>query len=169
MDVHSHEYQREGTLVEWRDNEQTAVIQFGALKVTVGLDDLFYPSEDARREHLGGSSQSRDNSTNKTGSGAGSRQTDIDSIPRTDNNTVDLRGLRAEEARDRLDRYLDDKFLDGFGGVYVIHGHGTGALRRAVRGYLTESPYADEFRRGDESEGGDGVTVVKLRDEIDRS
>jgi len=171
MDVYSHEYQREGTLVDWREDEQTALIQFGALKVSVDEDDIFYPSEEARRKHLGGGSsgQSSDSGSRTTGSGAGRRNTDIDSIPRTDNSTLDLRGLRAEEARDRLDRYLDDKFLDGFGGVYVIHGHGTGALRRAVRGYLTESPYVDEFRRGDESEGGDGVTVVKLTDEIDRS
>ena len=50
-----------------------------------------------------------------------------------------------------------------FQNLPIIHGHGTGALKQAVRDYLSESPYVESFRPGNDSEGGDGVCVVKIR------
>ncbi len=79
-------------------------------------------------------------------------------------NRIDLRGLRADEAISRLDAFLDRAYLNGVKEVHVIHGIGTGALRRSVREYLKESPYIKSFRTGNANEGGEGVTVLTLKD-----
>lgn len=77
---------------------------------------------------------------------------------------VDLRGLSAADALDALDRYLDQAVLGGLGEVRVIHGKGTGVLRRAVAEFLTSDGRVAGFRLGAVGEGGDGVTVVRLRE-----
>lgn len=76
--------------------------------------------------------------------------------------TLDLRGFRAEEALDEIEAYLDKASLAGLSPVYVIHGHGTGALKQVIREYLAHSPYVSKFRAGETSEGGDGVSVIEL-------
>ncbi len=76
--------------------------------------------------------------------------------------SLDLRGARVEEALDLLDRYLDDAARAEAGRVTVIHGHGSGAMRDAVRRALGEHPLVREWRPGERGEGGDGATVVTL-------
>ena len=78
-------------------------------------------------------------------------------------NTLDLRGQRADDALSELEAFLDRTALEGADTVYVIHGHGTGALRKVVREYLATSAYVARFRAGGAGEGGDGVSVVALR------
>jgi DNA mismatch repair protein MutS2 len=73
-----------------------------------------------------------------------------------------LRGQRADEALEQLDKYLDDATLAGLRQVTVIHGKGTGALRQAVREHLSQHPEVETFRLGGESEGGSGATIVTL-------
>ncbi len=75
---------------------------------------------------------------------------------------LDLRGRRVDDALSRLDEYLDAAFLAGLPFVRIIHGKGTGALRRAVRGALREHPLVSSFQPGAPNEGGDGVTIVRL-------
>ena len=77
-------------------------------------------------------------------------------------NRLDLRGVRVEEALDELEDYLDKASLANLSPVTVIHGHGTGALKAAIRDYLSTSPYVAKFRPGEDSEGGDGVSVIDL-------
>ncbi|MFQ5460656.1 MAG: endonuclease MutS2, partial [Anaerolineae bacterium] len=77
--------------------------------------------------------------------------------------SVDLRGLRVDEGLDRLDAHLDRAVLADAPWVHVIHGHGTGAMKRAVRDALSDHPQVSAFRPGKVGEGGDGVTVVRLR------
>ena len=76
--------------------------------------------------------------------------------------TLDLRGYRVEEALDEVEAYLDKASLANLTPVYIIHGHGTGALKEAVRDFLRTSPYVAKFRPGEDSEGGDGVSVVDI-------
>ena len=77
--------------------------------------------------------------------------------------TLDLRGYRVEEALDEVENYLDKASLANLSPVYIIHGHGTGALKQAVRDFLKTSPYVAKFRVGEDSEGGDGVSVVDIK------
>ena len=76
---------------------------------------------------------------------------------------LDLRGYRVEEALDEVENYLDQASLANLSPVYIIHGHGTGALKQAVRDFLKTSPYVSKFRPGGDSEGGDGVSVVDIK------
>jgi DNA mismatch repair protein MutS2 len=76
---------------------------------------------------------------------------------------VDVRGQAADDALDQVVAALDRAVLDGAPFLRIIHGHGTGKLKAALREYLKDSPYVENFRSGDRSEGGDGVTVVKVR------
>lgn len=77
-------------------------------------------------------------------------------------NTLDLRGYRVEEALDSLEIFLDKASLVNLTPVYIIHGHGTGALKSAVRDFIATSPYVAKFRFGEPSEGGDGVSVIDI-------
>jgi DNA mismatch repair protein MutS2 len=83
---------------------------------------------------------------------------------RTPGTTLDLRGQRVEEALANVDRWLDEQLLLGHDAVFIVHGHGTGVLRAAIREKLATHPAARRARPGEASEGGDGVTVVLLRD-----
>lgn len=77
-------------------------------------------------------------------------------------NRLDLRGYRVEDALDDLENYLDRASLANLSPVTIIHGHGTGALKSAVRDFLSTSPYVAKFRPGEDSEGGDGVSIIDI-------
>jgi DNA mismatch repair protein MutS2 len=76
--------------------------------------------------------------------------------------TIDLHGERVADALERLDGYLNDVLLAGLDEAVIVHGIGTGALRRAVRDYLAEHPRVRGQRPGRKDEGGDGATVALL-------
>jgi DNA mismatch repair protein MutS2 len=75
---------------------------------------------------------------------------------------LDLRGMTVDDMLIELDRYLDQAYLSGLPFVRIIHGKGTGALRQAVREELRGHPLVSSFKAGENNEGGEGVTVVKL-------
>ncbi len=78
-------------------------------------------------------------------------------------NEVDLRGLRAEEAIERVEVYLDEAIMAGYSEVRIIHGKGTGALRASIGRFLRDHPRVANARLGNWNEGNAGVTVVELR------
>jgi len=75
---------------------------------------------------------------------------------------LDLRGYRVDEALDALEKQLDLASLKNIHEITVIHGHGTGALKSALRDYLNTSPYVLKFRAGEDGEGGDGVSIISV-------
>jgi len=74
-----------------------------------------------------------------------------------------LLGQTTDEARDRVEKYLDDAFLAGLASVRLVHGKGSGALRKTVRDLLAGHPLVESFRDGEPSEGGTGATVAALK------
>ena len=81
---------------------------------------------------------------------------------RTPGNSLDLRGERVDAAIALAEKFLDEAMRTGQDAVYLIHGHGTGALRAALREHLGGFPGIATMRPGVDSEGGDGVTVIAL-------
>jgi DNA mismatch repair protein MutS2 len=73
-----------------------------------------------------------------------------------------LRHLTVDEALWQLDQYLNDAFMAGLSSVRIVHGKGTGKLRRAVHDSLTRHPLVKSYRLGDYGEGDYGITVVEL-------
>ena len=86
----------------------------------------------------------------------------LDTALQTSDNTVDLRGLRSEDAVTLAVTFLDRSINENRHVCFLLHGHGTGALKDAVRKELKASPYVRFFRAGNVAEGGDGITVAWL-------
>ncbi len=76
---------------------------------------------------------------------------------------LDLRGMRADEAVSELGGFLDRALLGNVGVVEIVHGKGTGALRREVHNFLAHFPAVESYALGNEEQGGDGVTLVELK------
>jgi DNA mismatch repair protein MutS2 len=83
---------------------------------------------------------------------------------RTPERTLDLRGERVDEALAKIDRFLDESVTLNRDIVFIVHGHGTGALRSAIREHVKRNPSIAKSRAGEPNEGGDGVTVLFLKD-----
>jgi DNA mismatch repair protein MutS2 len=129
--------------------EDEAEVQVGMLRVRARRSDLILAGE------AGGAVQETPPSEPRPAAPA-----DFAASPGLE---LDLRGQRADEAQDALEHYLDSAFLAGLPWVRIIHGRGTGKLREMVRQTLQGHPQVRSFEAGGDKEGGEGVTVVKLR------
>lgn len=76
---------------------------------------------------------------------------------------IDLRGLDAEEACFKTDKYLDEAYMANLGEVTIVHGKGTGILRKSINDMLKRHPHVKSYRLGEYGEGGDGVTIAILK------
>ena len=77
--------------------------------------------------------------------------------------TIDIRGQTGDDALDTVTAMLDQAALKQFKAIRILHGHGTGRLKKITRDYLAQSNYVMTYRSGSEEEGGDGVTMVEMR------
>lgn len=135
---------KEGEVLELSDTD--ALVQLGALKMRVELDELIALRGPPTRTL---SPKLKD-----------MRPSDpVDDAPPE---VIDLRGSRVEEGLVQLERQLDRLLAADASRAVIIHGHGTGAMKRAVRDYLRSAAHVTEARPGEGHEGGDGVTVVTL-------
>jgi DNA mismatch repair protein MutS2 len=82
---------------------------------------------------------------------------------RTSSNTLDLRGERVDEALSKVDAFLDRLLNVGEAAGFVLHGHGTGALKSAIRSHLQASSYIEQSQAADADSGGDAFTIFWLR------
>jgi DNA mismatch repair protein MutS2 len=126
-------------------------VQAGILKATVPLDEIRMVTEKtpkslrAQRGHNAFDLSSVDSNTQERGY-----------------LTLNVRGERVDAALGMAEKFLDDALRSGREAVLVIHGHGTGKLRDALRDRLKGFPGVSGVRAGEPSEGGDGVTVIML-------
>jgi DNA mismatch repair protein MutS2 len=88
---------------------------------------------------------------------------DLDEAVRVVGNTLDLRGQRVEEAMDASDKFFDDAQMRRYDVVFLLHGHGTGALKEALRSWLRSHPRVRDASPANADQGGDAFTVVALR------
>lgn len=140
-----------------------ALVQMGVLKVTVPVEELRMPPragrDDRGREGRGPAAGG--------GGGGGTARSGTHPAPgaapatvRTTANSLDLRGERVDAALAMAEKFVDDALRGGVDAVFLVHGHGTGALRSALREHFTRFPGVRTLRPGSPEEGGDGVTVL---------
>jgi DNA mismatch repair protein MutS2 len=150
-------------------SEAQATVRAGAMKIRVPLSDL-QPMPVSGHAKATAAKNAASRAKVKPAAGAhghGSSRvsasaSSVDVFVRTTRNTIDLRGQRVEEALANVERFVDSAYLERLSPLMIIHGHGTGQLRAAVRKFLTESLYGVNWRPGENYEGGDGVTVVQF-------
>ncbi len=136
-------FKRSGQIIKIDVGAGRATVQLGPLRTTVALRDL------------------RASLVEETEAAAPTAAPVRMDLERSEANSIDLRGARVDDALDQLDVYLDRAARSG-GVLFIVHGHGTGALKRAVRDHLRNVPYRLDWRAGGQGEGGDGVTVVTV-------
>jgi DNA mismatch repair protein MutS2 len=129
-----------GTVISEPNEKGRIEVSVGALRVEVGLEDLFEPAEEIRPR------------------GPSTVQFEIKEVA----GEIDVRGMTSEEAWEVVDKYIDDAALFGHTSVRVIHGKGKGILSKKIREMLAAHPRAKSHRFGDMGEGGTGVTVVEI-------
>lgn len=122
---------------------RTATVVFGSVRMRVPLRDL------------------RATRKRNTPRSAGSA---VPEKPEEVARELDLRGMTGDEALPLVDKFIDDAILAGLHRIDVIHGKGTGALRKKVTDFLAAHPRVRSFRLGEWNEGGAGATVVDLGD-----
>jgi DNA mismatch repair protein MutS2 len=132
------------------------MVRVGALRSLVEPAEVRRPTRSERR-----SVRPRGSSAAE---GAVRSSDELAKIPvRTPDITLDARGMRVDDALRETDRFLDRGLLDDQDVLFILHGHGSGRLRAALRQHLGQSPMVRQIRPADRAQGGDAVTVVWLR------
>ncbi len=137
-------YGQTGTITK-KLSEHEYEVQMGIIKVKVSDRDI---------EKIGSQKESR--STKQVRAISASRRSNVRS-------ELDLRGQRYDEAMTNLDRYIDSVLLAGLDVVTIIHGIGTGAIRKGVWQYLKSSKHVKSYNYAPANEGGNGATIVHLQ------
>ncbi len=140
----------QGTVSTLPDAKGNLYVQMGILRSQVKLSDL-----EPVDEPVITSKQLK-----KTGSGK-IRMSKSASV----STEINLIGMTVDEALAHLDKYLDDAYLAHLPSVRIVHGKGTGALRKAVQGLLKRSKYVKSYRLGEFGEGDAGVTIATFKQE----
>jgi len=143
MTVHVRSLGRQGTIR--RIDGKRVELMLGRIGVTVEAGDLLLPEPASRPPHRPSSARpTRDLETGATAE-------------------LMLIGQTVDRALEAIDRFFDKAVLDAIHEVRLIHGHGTGRLRRAIREHLRGHVLVRDYRSGHKSEGGDGATVTRLK------
>ncbi|MDE5862897.1 MAG: endonuclease MutS2 [Lachnospiraceae bacterium] len=144
--VHVISMNTEGTVRSLPNQKGEITVQMGILQSTVKITDVEIIQEEKKQSPKQKMTQYRA-SVNKSA---------------TIKPEINLLGMTVDEAVMELDKYLDDACLSHLNQVRVVHGKGTGALRKGIHEYLKRQSYVKSFRLGEFGEGDAGVTIVEL-------
>ena len=139
-----------GTVSTLPDARGNLFVQMGILRSQVNLKDL---------EKLPDDTGSAAASFKKQSGGSRIKMSKSASI----HTEINLLGKTTDEALVELDKYLDDAYLAHLPSVRIVHGKGTGALRKAVHQYLRRQKHVASFRLGEFGEGDSGVTIAEFK------
>jgi DNA mismatch repair protein MutS2 len=139
----------EGTLTDL--DREGVVVQVGTLKVRAGLDEVSQRTRSEKRQIKRGHKREYEKSPDPVAPKGQSPGLELD-----------LRGERVDEALKRLETYIDAAYMSGLPFARIIHGKGTGALRKAVQERVTEHPLVSKVTRAESKEGGEGVTIIHM-------
>jgi DNA mismatch repair protein MutS2 len=149
----------DGVVIEPPDGRGRARVSVGAMTIEVTADELGPPKTLAREA----ARAARQGRPQRAAHETVTSSDDLALISASPKRTIDVRGQNGDEALATLDAYLDRAALAGETHVVVVHGHGTGALRKRVRAHLDGSPYVARWAPGAPRQGGDGASIVELR------
>lgn len=142
-EVYLLNYNMNATVLSVNKSKKTLDVQAGIMKSTVKLSDVKRATKAQRRQSV---------STSR-------RSMKVKSV----HSEIDLRGMTVDEALAATDRFIDEAYLNNLSQVHIIHGKGTGALRKAIKEKLAASKYIKEYHLAPANEGGDGATVAILK------
>lgn len=137
-----------GEIIALPDEKERVLVQVGAIKVRVDVDDLklILEGKEARKRHASATYGGMYRIKSKT-------------VPVQ----IDVRGQNLDEAVDNVSKYLDDVSMSGLEKVTIIHGRGEGVLKKGIHDYLRTNRSVAGARKGSYNEGGDGVTIVTMK------
>lgn len=136
-----------GTVASKVDKDGNLQVQVGIMKVKSNIKNLMLVKESVKEENLS-FKKARKSMTMKA---------------KFASTELDVRGKNIEEARVIIDKFLDDAALANLESVRIIHGKGTGALRKGLQDFFRRHPHIKKHRLGDFGEGGDGVTICEIK------
>src|SRR5271167_1120 len=136
-----------------RHDGRNAEIEAGPLRMRIPLSDVLAIADDHQLAKSGSAGAGR------------SAGVTVHAQPSDEpvGDEINVIGCTVEEATNRVDKFLDEAALAGKPSVRIIHGHGTGALRRGLAAFLSEHPQVDKIHEADRERGGAAVTVVEMK------
>ena len=139
----------EAEVISVDEKKNSVQVQSGMIKMKADISDV---------RLLGGQKQQK-----KQTSGMRAVHTGSSKATASSNSSIDIRGKTVEEAMLDLDTFIDNILRTGLNEITIIHGKGTGALRKGIHIYLRKHPNIRTFRLGVFGEGEDGVTIAQLK------
>lgn len=137
-----------GEILSLPDSKGDLLVKVGMMKVSININDLMFMEEDSERK-------------NKQ---AGKYGTLYKSKAQNISISINVQGENLDDAVMDVDKYLDDAYIAGLKEVTVIHGRGEGILKDGLRKLFKRHKHVASYRKGNYNEGGDGVTIVTLKD-----
>ncbi len=140
-------FNRDATVIKVEEKKKQIYVMSGSMKMWVGFDEC---------KHKKSNAPSTEAPKKRNVSGIASR------AERSVSGEIDIRGLATDEALLELDKYIDQAVLAGIGTITIIHGKGTGTLRKNVQAHLRSHRNIKNFRVGLFGEGENGVTIAEI-------